>query len=68
MDLILQVTSSEMLLLLGKKLICRTSLKDLADSALYLHILMRTKGDSIEISMDQSSGIEYTDIEPSITS
>ena len=49
LELILNITQSEMIILIGKNVVCRTALNGLAGSRLFLHLLMRTKGDSVEI-------------------
>ena len=51
LDLVLQTTSTEMLIMMGNKLICRAPLKQFERKQLYLHLLMRTKTDYAEISV-----------------
>lgn len=52
LQLVLHVTKTEMILLIGSKVICRASLQA-TGSPVYLHLLMRTLGDSVEIDRDQ---------------
>lgn len=47
LDLIIRVTASEMLILMGRNIICKAELKTLQGSNLFLHVLMRTQGDWI---------------------
>jgi hypothetical protein len=48
LELILRVTDMEMLILLGKKVVCRTNVQNFKkDGKVFLHLLMRTQGDSI---------------------
>lgn len=58
LELILRVNDTEMLILMDKNVVCRTKLKQLAKSTLYLHMLMRTEGDSFEIDSDKMNSFE----------
>lgn len=47
-----------MLILFGKNVLCRTHIENFRkDSNLYLHILMRTQEDAVEIDRDRSTGV-----------
>jgi hypothetical protein len=69
LELIIRVTDREMLILLGKNVLCRTNIEAFRkDARLYLHILMRTQGDAVEIDRDRSTGAQDQDqvlLEPS---
>lgn len=55
--MIIRATDREMLILLGKNVLCRTNIEAFRkDSKFYLHILMRTQGDAVEIDRDRSTG------------
>ena len=58
-----------MLILIGKNILCRSNIEGFRkDNRLYLHILMRTQGDSVEIDRDRSTGLQDHDevlVEPS---
>lgn len=60
-----------MLILLGRNVLCRTNIEAFRkDSKFYLHILMRTQGDAVEIDRDRSTGTQEYDqglVEPSRT-
>jgi hypothetical protein len=44
----------ELLILLGKNVVCRTNVQSFKkEGKLYLHLLMRTQGDAIEIDRDK---------------
>ena len=58
LELILRINDSEMLILMDKNVVCRTKLKQFAKNTLYLHILMRTEGDSFEIDSDKMNTFE----------
>lgn len=49
----MRVNEHEMLILMDKNVVCRTKLKQFAKNTLYLHMLMRTEGDSFEIDSDR---------------
>jgi hypothetical protein len=49
-----------MLILMDKNVVCRIKLKQFAKSTLYLHVLMRTEGDSFEIDSDKMNSFEPT--------
>jgi hypothetical protein len=53
LELILRVTDLEILILLGKSVVCRTNIEHFKKGRLFLHLLMRTGGDSIEIDRDK---------------
>lgn len=42
LELILRVTDSELLILIGKHVVCRTNIESFKKDKLYLHMLMRT--------------------------
>jgi hypothetical protein len=54
LDLVLRVNQTEMFILLGKNIVCRTMLKGLANKGLYLHVCVRTQGDWIEIGREET--------------
>jgi hypothetical protein len=58
LELILRINDSEVLILMDKNVVCRTKLKQFAKNTLYLHILMRTEGDSFEIDSDKMNTFE----------
>ena len=60
LELILRITDEEMLLLLGKHVVCRANL--VKEDKLYLHALLRTEKDSIEIDRDKASNSEQPEI------
>jgi hypothetical protein len=47
LELILRVTDLEMIILLGKNVVCRTNIQSFKKGRLFLHLLMRTEGDAI---------------------
>lgn len=53
LELILRITDSEMLILLGKNVVCRCELGKFKEGKLFLHLLLRTEGDSVEIDRDK---------------
>ena len=54
MELIVQVTEDEMIIFSDKNVVCRAELNKLGKKLLYLHLLLRTQGDSIEIDRDKT--------------
>jgi hypothetical protein len=53
LELVLRITDSEMLILLGKNVVCRCELGQFRGGKLFLHLLLRTEGDSVEIDRDK---------------
>jgi hypothetical protein len=56
----------EMLVLLGKNVVCRTNVEGFKkDGRIFLHLLMRTQGDAIEIDRDKFTAVpEMNEPEP----